>query len=182
MRKLGLSTALAAGLVVVLLVGVNTFAGAGGNKTHVKSDTMTGYQETPGVSSDGTGTFSATIDEDALPPTITFEETYSGLSAPALVSHVHFGNRFDAGGVSFFLCGGGSKPACPPGTTTPATVTGTVTAADVIGPAGQGIAPGEFGKIVAAMRAGEAYANIHTSKFPAGEIRGQINDDNQRQP
>ena len=179
MRKLGLSTALAVGLVLVLLVGVNTFAGAGGNKTHVSSDTMTGYQETPGVASGGTGTFSATIDDDSS--TITFEETYSGLSAPALVSHVHFGNRFDAGGVSFFLCGG-DKPACPPGTTTPATVTGTVTPANVIGPAGQGIAPGEFGKIVAAMRAGEAYANIHTSKFPAGEIRGQINDDNQRQP
>ena len=180
MKKLGWSTALTAGLVLVLLVGVNTFAGAGGNKTHVKSDTMTGYQETPGVASEGTGTFSATIDDDSS--TITFEETYSGLSAPALVSHVHFGNRFDSGGVSFFLCGGGSKPPCPPGTTTPATVTGTVTPADVIGPAGQGIAPGEFGKIVAAMRAGEAYANIHTSKFGAGEIRGQINDDNQRQP
>src|SRR2546422_544247 len=180
MRKLGLSTALAAGLVLVLLVGAHTFAGAGSNKTHVSSDTMTGYQETPGVASDGTGTFSATIDDDAS--TITFDETYSGLSAPAQVSHVHFGNRFDAGGVSFFLCGGGGKPPCPPGTTTPATVTGTVTAADVIGPAGQGIAPGEFGKIVAAMRAGEAVANIHTSNFPAGEIRGQINDDNQRQP
>ena len=182
MRKLGVSTTLAAGLVLVLLVGVHTFAGAGGNKTHVKSDTMTGYQETPGVSSNGTGTFSATIDEDASPPTITFEETYSGLSAPALVSHVHFGNRFDAGGVSFFLCGGGSKPPCPPGTTTEATVTGTVTPGDVIGPTNQGIPPGGFAKIVAAMRAGEAYANIHTSNFPAGEIRGQINDDNQRQP
>ncbi len=182
MRKLGLSTTFAAGLVLVLLVGVHTLAGAGGNKTHVKSDTMTGYQETPGVSSDGTGTFSATIDEDASPPTITFEETYSGLSAPALASHVHFGNRFDSGGVSFFLCGGGGKPACPPGTTSEATVTGTVTPANVIGPAGQGIAAGQFDKIVAAMRAGEAYANIHTSNFGAGEIRGQINDDNQRQP
>jgi hypothetical protein len=181
MRKLGLSTALAAGSVVVLLVGVHTLAGAGSNKTHVSSDTMTGYQETPGVSSDGTGTFSATIDEAASPPTITFVETYSGLSAPALVSHVHFGNRFDAGGVSFFLCGG-TKPPCPPGTTTEATVTGTVTPADVIGPANQGIPPGGFAKIVAAMRAGEAYVNIHTSTFPAGEIRAQINDDNQRQP
>jgi hypothetical protein len=179
MRKLGLSTALAAGLLLVLLVGVHAFAGAGGNKTHVSSDTMTGYQETPGVASAGTGTFSATIDDDSS--TITFEETYSGLSAPALVSHVHFGNRFDGGGVSFFLCGGG-KPACPPGTTSEATVTGTVRPADVIGPTGQGIAPGQFAKIVAAMRAGEAYVNVHTSNFPLGEIRGQINDDNQRQP
>ena len=181
MKKLGGSTALAAGLMLILLVGVHALAGAGDNKTHVKADMLTGYQETPGVASEGSGTFSATIDDDSTAPTITFEETYSGLSAPALVSHVHFGNRFDAGGVSFFLCGGGGRPPCPPGTTTPATVTGTVTPADVIGPAGQGIAPGQFGKIVAAMRAGVAYANVQTSNFPAGEIRGQINDDNQRQ-
>ncbi len=178
MKKLGLTTLLALG-VVALIVGAHGFAG--GNKTMVKADTLTGYQEaTPaGVSTAATGSFSATIDDDAQ--TITYELTYSGLSTPATQAHVHFGNRFDSGGVSFFLCGG-SKPACPPGTTSEAVVTGTVTPADVIGPASQGIAPGEFGEIVAAIRAGVAYANVHSMQFPAGEIRGQINDDNQRQP
>jgi hypothetical protein len=52
----------------------------------------------------------------------------------------------------------------------------------VIGPTAQGISPGEWDKIVAAMRSGEAYANVHTPKFTAGEIRGQINDDDQKQP
>ena len=61
-------------------------------------------------------------------------------------------------------------------------VTGTVTSADVIGPASQGIAPGEFGELVRAMRAGITYVNVHSTMFPAGEIRGQINDANQRQP
>jgi hypothetical protein len=46
--------------------------------------------------------------------------------------------------------------------------------------AAQGIAAGEFGELVAALRAGRAYANVHTTKFPPGEIRGQINDDNQK--
>ena len=55
----------------------------------VKSDQMTGYQETPGVFSTGTGSFIADIDDDAQ--TITFELRYTGLSAPALVSHIHFG-------------------------------------------------------------------------------------------
>jgi hypothetical protein len=30
------------------------------------------------------------------------------------------------------------------------------------------------------MRSGIAYANIHTTRWPGGEIRGQINDNDQR--
>ena len=179
MKKLGLATIVAIIGLVALLVGGQ--GSAGGHKHKLKADTLTGYQEaTPaGVSSPaGTGTFSATIDDDAQ--VITYTLTYVGLGTPATQSHVHFGNRFDSGGVSFFLCGG-TKPACPAGTTTEAVVTGTVTPADVIGPAAQGIAVGEWDEIVAAMRAGVAYANVHSSQFPAGEIRGQINDENQRQ-
>src|SRR5712692_7613150 len=178
MKKLGLTTVLVASLVLASLVGIHAFAGGG--KTEVKSDTLTGYQEGAGVATDATGTFSATIDDASK--TITFEETYIGLSGPALVSHVHFGNRYTGGGVSAYFCGGGGKPACPAGTTTEADVTGTITPADVIGPAGQGIAAGDWQKLVDAMRAGVTYANVHTAKFPAGEVRGQINDDNQRQP
>jgi hypothetical protein len=181
MKKL----ALYGGLVAALLVAVGTYAvassGSAGKK-NVASDTLTGYQEaTPaGVSSPtGTGSFSATIDDDAQ--TITFELHYSGLSAPAVQSHIHFGNRFDSGGISAFLCGPGHQ-ACPPGTDSEAVVTGTITPADVIGPAGQGIGPGEFDEFVAAIRAGVTYANVHTGSFPAGEIRGQIDDDDQRQP
>jgi hypothetical protein len=44
----------------------------------------------------------------------------------------------------------------------------------VVGPAGHGIAAGEFAELVRALRAGAAYANVHTTTFPAGEIRGQI--------
>ena len=32
----------------------------------------------------------------------------------------------------------------------------------------------EFAELVKAIRAGLTYANVHTSKFPGGEIRGQI--------
>ena len=41
-------------------------------------------------------------------------------------------------------------------------------------PAGQGIEPGAFAEIAAAIKAGIAYANVHTTKWPAGEIRGQL--------
>src|SRR3954453_11515541 len=97
----GLVTALA----LTALASVTVFAGAGGaggNRTMVKADMLTGYQEaTPaGVSSPASGTFSATIDEDATPPNITYTLTYVGLSGPALFSHIHFGNRYDSGGIS----------------------------------------------------------------------------------
>jgi CHRD domain len=162
------------------ILALASLAAADGGKTQVKSDPLTGYQETPGVSSAGTGSFSAVIDDGAQ--TIDYTLSYSDLSSPAIFAHIHFGNRFIAGAVSAFLCGGGGKPACPNGTSSQATVTGTITAADVIGPAAQGIAPGEFSELVRAIRAGMTYANVHSTPFPAGEIRGQINDDNQRQP
>jgi hypothetical protein len=44
----------------------------------------------------------------------------------------------------------------------------------VIGPTGQGIAAGQFEEFVEALRAGIAYANVHTTGFPGGEIRGQL--------
>lgn len=177
----------AATVLALTAVAIAVFAGsggAGGNRTSVKADMLTGYQEaTPaGVSSTASGTFNATIDEDSDPPTITYRLTYVGLSGPALFSHIHFGNRYDSGGVSTFLCGGGSKPACPAGTTDEAVVTGTIVPSDVIGPASQGISAGEFGELVDAIRAGTTYVNVHSPQFPAGEIRGQLNNDSQRQP
>ena len=60
------------------------------------------------------------------------------------------------------------------------TITGSIEAADVVGPTPQGILAGEFAELVAAMRAGKAYANVHSATFGGGEIRGQINDENQR--
>src|SRR2546421_1833963 len=173
MKTVGVAAALAIALVVA-----GSALAAGGTKTMVKADPLTGYQEaTPaGVSTGASGSFEATIDEDAS--TIDFTLSYSGLEAPVLFAHIHFGNRFTSGGVSAFLCGGGSKPPCPQ----QGTVTGTVTAADVIGPTAQGIEAGAFAELVRAMRAGVTYTNVHSTKFPAGEIRGQINDTNQRQP
>jgi hypothetical protein len=138
---------------------------------------LNGYQETPSVSSTGVGDFRATL---VAPDKLHYVFRYSGLEGGnSLFAHVHFGTRFVAGGVSFFLCGGSTKPIpCPNGS---GEVEGDVGPADVIGPNGQGIEPGSFGEIVRAMRAGTAYANIHTTRWPGGEIRGQINDRDQKE-
>jgi CHRD domain len=132
---------------------------------------LTGYQETPSISSTGFGEFQATLVEDQkLHYVFQYENLEGGAS---LFAHVHFGQRGVAGGVSFFLCGGSTKPTpCP---NVSGTVEGDVTPADVVGPNAQGIEPGSFAEILQAMRTGHAYANIHTTRWPGGEIRGQIN-------
>ena len=59
----------------------------------------------------------------------------------------------------------------------PATITGTIGPEDVVGPTGQGIEVGAFDELLDAIRAGVTYANIHTVGRPGGEIRAQLDDD-----
>ena len=184
MRKFGVLFAVTFGLLVVLAVG--SYAVAGGSKDNVKADPMTGYLEgAPGgpVSSAATGSFEATIDDAAQE--IHFTLSYSGLEGDVRQAHIHFGQRSVNGGISLWLCetaanprpvGSPDVPECPQS----GTVQFTLVAGHVVGPATQGIAAGEFEEIVAAIRAGRAYANVHSSKFPGGEVRGQINDEDQR--
>ena len=135
---------------------------------------LIGYEEVPSVSSAANGTFKARIDKAT--GEIDYDFSYEGLQGTVSQAHIHFGARAFSGGISAFLCtnlgnGPAGTPACP---ATSGTVTGTITAAQVVGPAGQGIAPTEFAELVRALRAGAAYANVHSTSFQPGEIRGQI--------
>ena len=93
-------------------------------------------------------------------------------------AHIHFGQRAVNGGISVFLCSNlGNGPlgtqACP---AAPATIEGTIGPENVIGPTGQGIAAGEFDELVRAIDAGAAYVNVHSTGFPGGEIRAQLEE------
>jgi len=180
-RRLGISLAVAS----FALFAIASYAVAGprdspGNVPDSKKfeARLNGFQEVPSVSTGGFGNFEAELVNDT---TLHFMFHYEGLEGGTpLFAHVHFGERAVNGGVSFFLCG---PPANAPVTCQDGSgdVEGNITAANVIGPNGQGIAPGQFGEMIRAMQAGHAYANIHTTVWPGGEIRGQINDNDQRQ-
>src|SRR5713226_6870305 len=128
------------------------------------------FQETPPKFAIGRGHFVARLTEDGT--ALEFRLVYSGLTGKANVAHIHSEHFGIAGSVFIFLCGGGGKPACPDGTD--GEVTGTITAADVMALPAQGLDAGDPESALRAIRSGSTYANVHTTRFPAGEIRGQI--------
>jgi hypothetical protein len=138
---------------------------------------LAGFTEVPAVITDGNGRFEARISRTEQK--IEWTLHYEGTNTPnVLQAHIHVGQEFVAAGISAFLCTNLAPPAgaplpqkCPPA---PADISGTITPADVIGPLNQGIGPGQFDRLVRAMRSGLTYANVHTELSPAGEIRGQI--------
>src|SRR5262249_28439636 len=139
-----------------------------------------GAGETGAIFSQGKGTLELDLNRNAR--TLAFKLTYSDLSSRVLQAHIHFGKVHVAGGVMVFFCSNLVSP--PPGTQAcpldGGTVTGTITPASVVGPIPQGITPGDFDALVAALSSNTAYGNIHTERFPAGEIRGQIRREGDR--
>jgi hypothetical protein len=157
-------------LVVAALLALTTTAATANSSPTGLRASLSGFQENPPKLTNGTGTFKASVTST----TISYTFTYSGLSSSVLFAHLHFGQGTVNGAVFVFLCGGGGKPACPDATTTTATVTGTITAADILAIPGQGLAAGDLAGAMRIIQAGDAYANLHTTNFPAGEIRGQV--------
>jgi len=170
MKKLSIAALL---LVAFFAVFVTPPAFADDDDERELEAKLSGFQEVPAISTNGSGKFKGKINEAGT--SISYELSYSNLQGVAFASHIHLGQARVSGGVIAFLCGGGGKPPCPAS----GTVSGTIVAADVIGPAGQGIALGEFAELLRAIRAGVTYANVHTSLFPGGEIRGQIDADDE---
>ena len=153
---------------ITALIASVLVASAGPSNTEQFSASLAGANEVPPINSAGTADFNMTI-RDGM---ITFSLSFSDLTSPLVVSHLHFAPSKVAGGVMIFLCGGGNQPACP--ATTSGNITGTITAANVTGPSAQGITAGDLDSALQAVRDGISYANMHTTNFPGGEIRGNV--------
>lgn len=113
--------------------------------------TLNARQEVPrpkGSANRARGTFTATVTKLGTSGTIAWRLTFSKLTGRATAAHVHIARRGRAGPVAVPLCG-----PCRSGARGRATLQASV---------------------LAALEAGRAYANIHTTRNPAGEIRGQV--------
>jgi hypothetical protein len=142
---------------------------------------LIGYDEVPSVSTVASGDFKAQISPNDQ--SIDYELTYSGLQGTVQQSHIHVAQLSVNGSIVIWLCQTPSgtpafndptnlSPVCPQ----QGTVRGTITKANVIAGsmAPQQLTAGDLTEVIAAIRAGAAYANVHTNLSPGGEIRGQI--------
>jgi hypothetical protein len=131
--------------------------------------------ETGAIFSQGQGTLELKLNTKLQ--TANWTLTYSNLSAAVTQAHIHFGKVHVAGGVMVFFCSNVGGPAGTQACPLSGTVSGMFTAGSVIGPIAQHITAGDFNALAQAILSKTAYANVHTTNFPAGEIRGEVRRD-----
>ncbi len=165
---------LVAGTAATVSASVSGGDGRDGGPRGVLHEQLTGYEETPlALSSTGHGTFRGRVTDAG----IEFTLTYDALEGGVRQAHIHFGATGQTGGISAFLCtnlgnGPTGTPLCP---AAPGSVSGLIEPGEVFGGASaQGLEAEEYDELVAAIRRGAAYVNVHSDKYPAGEIRAQI--------
>ncbi len=173
-------------IVLGLLIGVAASTVAAQQGFKVIKEYLSGYQEVPAVSTAGNGRFQARIANDGSQ--IDWQLDYADLEGAIQQAHIHLGSAGVNGGISVFLCTnlGNGPVGIQPCPAPPATISGTIFAADVspnipatAGARTQGINTGELDELIAAMRAGVTYVNVHSTAWPGGEVRSQI-DGNSR--
>src|SRR5688500_10984822 len=109
---------------------------------------LTGPQEAPPVSTNGTGYARVLWNESA--GTITFTVVFSNLSSAQTASHIHTGAIGVSGPVTInFGAVGGTS--------------GTISGSAAITPAQ-----------IVLLRSHQMYVNVHSGNFGGGEIRGQL--------
>lgn len=124
---------------------------------------LTGREEVPPVNTDAFGSTEFVFNEDFSK--LRFRLVVNDLEK-FTAAHIHLGMRGQNGPVVVFLFG-----PVPRGISTyTGVVTGTITENDLVGPL-QGISLLELAR---QMQLGNTYINVHTERYPNGEIRGQI--------
>ncbi len=135
------------------------------------SATLLGSNEVPPNASTASGT--ATVFLDTIAETLTVNETFSGLTAPAVAAHIHCCAPSGTNAIVAV-----PFPAFPNATSGSYAMTfalassATYNAPFLI--ANGGTAAGAEAALIAGLEDGLAYVNIHDAVYPGGEIRGQL--------
>jgi len=133
----------------------------GGGGAFVRNVSLTKAAEVPVCANAGTAAAGdATVTVSADESMITVHMTFSGLSGPATLAHIHAGAAGVMGNVALNF---GSNPTTP--------IDKVFVAADYQNPTG---GPANFAAFVTSLKAGNAYLNVHTGMCMGGEVRGQI--------
>ena len=141
----------------------------------VFTTTLTGSQEVPPTGSPGIG--SALVTLDTVTNLLTVNVSFAGLGSPTVASHIHC---CAAPGVNAMVATTvPTFPGFPLGVTTGTyLMTFDLTLASTYNPAfitaHGGTVAGAQAAFIAGLTSGQTYLNIHTSMFPGGEIRGQL--------
>lgn len=169
-------------LIFVMAALSLTAAGPSGHddERRLRAD-LTGLEEVPVVNTVASGRFRARISPDEQ--SIEYRLSYSGLQGTVSQAHIHIAQLSVNGSIVIWLCQTATNPA-PATVPTPHTCnpgsddfTGRITAADVIAGSttSQQLNANDLASVIALIRAGAAYANVHTlPNSTGGEIRGQI--------
>jgi CHRD domain len=154
------------GSVWLAAFGLTLGVVAGGCNDPTKGQTifqaqLAGANEVPARSSSATGAAGFTLDGN----TVHFSVEVEGLT-DIIACHIHVGPAGVSGPVRVPLCSASTPGVANGGVVNGVLVQGTFTAANVIAIS--------FDDLLNAMRSGNAYVNVHTKVYPAGEIRGQV--------
>lgn len=126
---------------------------------------LTGAEEVPPLETTGGAVVQLVLNADG---SLSYELRATGPIQNATAAHVHLGARAQNGPVVLFLFGSSAGQNFAAGDLI---ASGTVNDTNVI--ARPGFAP-TIANLVARMRQGRAYVNLHTTAHPGGEIRGQV--------
>lgn len=137
---------------------------------------LSGANEEPANTSPGIGF--AKVMFDSIAHLLSIEITFADLLAPVTVAHIHAPTLLPFAGNVGVAVQPGTLVGFPAGVTAGTYSTGIDTlfagnyTAGFISSFGRGTVAGAEAALLEAMMTGKAYVNIHTSAYPAGEIRG----------
>ena len=139
---------------------------------------LSGPAEAPPNNSPGTGKALITI--DAVANTMRVQTTFSGLVAGVTASHIHAPTAVAGTGTAGVATSLPTFPGFPSGVTAGTyDQTFNMLLASSYNPSyvtnNGGTTASAFAALRAAISAGKAYLNIHSTTFPGGEIRGFLN-------